>query len=285
MDYYSQPNNNENQRNSVNTRGTMYKDINCKFPMALEIGFSDDLITLTFTPPLPDQERVKGQKLFDYKNQIRSGMSRIKAHELYVAYNSFIVPALREGQGKFVGVRLASGKHVIGVDTGVDLFKDGNTHPCLILIRNVKEDGKSDDVLVYEFNKTELLVDYNPSTGVTKETKVLDSEFDLFMQDLESARDGSSKAYIHAARQVDNRYKTLLTDYLKGIAQKVGAPIPSSNGNSYNGGSNPYRGANIFDTGEGATGDDEGLPFDDMPKPAPSATISDMEQLAAELGM
>ena len=84
MDYYNQSNNDNKDRNSITTRGSSYKDINCKFPMALEMGYSDDLITIPFTPPLPDQERVKGQKLFDYKNQIKPGMSSLKAHELYI---------------------------------------------------------------------------------------------------------------------------------------------------------------------------------------------------------
>lgn len=281
MDYYGQSNNENKDRNSVQTRGTTYRDINCKFPMALEIGYSDDLITLTFTPPLPDQERVKGQKLFDYKNQIKSGMSRLKAHELYIAYNQYIKPALEKTEGKFAGIRIASGKHVIGIDTGVDLFKDGTAHPCLILIRNVSEAGTSTDVIVYEFNRSEVLLDYNPSTGKISETALIDAEFDAFMEDLESARDASSKAYIHAARQVDNRHKSILTKYLDAIAKKVGAPVPT--GNNYGGGSSSYSGANIFTS-------DEELPFDNnttssMPEPAPSATINDMDQLAAELGM
>lgn len=282
MDYYNQQNNDNKDRSAIQTRGAQFKDINCKFPMALELGYSDDLITLTFTPPLPDQERVKGQKLFDYKNQIKSGMSRLKAHELYMAYEKIIKPALEKNEGKFVGIKIASGKHVIGIDTGVDLFKDGTPHPCFILIRNISDSMTSSDVIVYEFNRSEMLIDYNPSSGTVKETALLDAEFDTFMQDLESARDASSKAYIHAARQVDNRHKSTLVEYLKGIATKVGAPIPA--GNTYSGGSSSsYGGANIFSSG----GSDDELPFgnESMPEPAPSATISDMDQLAAELGM
>lgn len=281
MDYYGQSNNENKDRNSVQTRGTTYRDINCKFPMALEIGYSDDLITLTFTPPLPDQERVKGQKLFDYKNQIKSGMSRLKAHDLYTAYNLFIKPALEKTEGKFAGVWIAGGKHVIGIDTGVNLFKDGAVHPCLILIRNVSEARTSADVIVYEFNRSEVLLDYNPTTGKISETALIDAEFDAFMEDLESARDASSKAYIHTARQVDNRYKSTLIKYLDAFAKKAGVPVPT--GNNYGGGSSSYSRANIFNS-------DEELPFDDapassMPEPAPSATINDMDQLAAELGM
>lgn len=284
MEYYNQPNNSNNERQSVNTRGASYKNGMCKFPMALEVGYSDDLISLTFTPPLPDQDRVKGQRLFDYKNQIKTGMSRSKAHLLYMAYEEYFIPALKKNEGKFVGVRIASGKHVIGIDTGVDLFKDGTCHPCIILIRNVDESGVSNDVLLYEFNKEDVLIDYNPSTGKIAETAAIGAEFDEFMKNLEVFRAASSKAYVHANRQVNNRYRSMISDNIKSMMQKMG--LQSSSGNSYTGGgNNPYKGASIFDINDGATGSDEGLPFDNDSMPAPSATISDMDQLAAELGM
>ena len=282
---YSQQNNQTNDRQSVTTRGASYKNGMCQYPMALEVGYSDDLFTLTFTPPLPDQERVQGQRLFDYKNQIRTGMMRDKAHLLYRAYEKFIVPAMETVQPKFVGVKIASGKHVIGLDTGVGLFKDGTCHPCVILIRNVNPEGLSDDVLMYEFKKGDVIIDYNPATGKTSETVSLDGEFEEFVEDLKAFQYGSSKAFVHANRQVENRYKTIVTDHLKAIAQKAGVVVTGSYTNNNNSGTNPYKGQSIFDVNAGATGSDDGLPFDDNSMPAPSATISDMDQLAAELGM
>lgn len=276
MEYYNQNNgmNNNNERNqrTVQTRGINYKNSRCQYPAAVEVGYSDDLISLTFTPPLPDQDRVDGQRLFDYDHQIKTGMSRTKAYALSKAYKEIIVPALEANEGKFIGVYVAGGKNMIGIDTGVTLFNDGKAHPCLVLVRNIDpETHKSDDVLVYEFNRDSIVVGYNPSTGVVEQELPKNDELDMFMNDLTAITEALTKAYTHTNRVVDNAYKKNQTDYLKAIAAKVGAQV-QERGN--NGGG--YRQPNIFNNGNSNWG---------SPINPPTSTYNDMEQLAAELGM
>lgn len=264
MAYYSQPNNsNDDKKKKIMTNDVTLKNANCKFPIALEIKYSDDMLSLIFTPPLPEQERIQGQRLFDYNNQIWSGMSRPKAMELYDLYNEVIKPAIDNNEAKFAGIKLFSGKNVIGFDTGLNLFKDGTIHPCLVLIRNLDDDNKSTDVLVYEFNRSESVIDYNPTTGESKNLTT-HAELNMFINDLRSYCEAGSKAYIHAARQVDEYYKNVVLDYLKALSSKVGVAARSGSGQSASHIPSPY------DSDEGFMNipdfvdinEDDALPFD-----------------------
>lgn len=264
--------NTNRDRQAVTTRSMTLRNSYAKIPCALEITFYNDMVRLGFVPPLPEGQRGEN-KLYDYNNSVITFLSRAKCHELYLKYQACIKPAIEAKKQMFISVEVGDAKNHIGISTGVNNSTDGEAHPCLILIRGIDpQEKKSNDVILYEFRKGTVYEDYNPITGETAKIVQTDSELDMFMEDLETARAAVSKAYVHSSRVVDKAYKDMVLEAIRSIQDKLGIQQATGNGNrtggrSYNASGLGY--GSIFNQPQGEAAEEE--------------TVTDPDQLASLL--
>lgn len=267
-------NQNTNERNAkaVTTRDITYKNSVASIPCALEVTYYNEMVRLSFIPPLPESSRGE-KRLYDYDHPIITYLVRKKCQELFDAYKDVIIPALKNKEQKFVSVLVGETMNHIGISTGVSSSTDGECHPCIILVRGIDDNTKkSNDVILYEFVKGEYHVDYNPITGTEKEVIITDSELEMFMSDLQTFKEAMSKSYVHSSRLVDRSYKDMMADILKGVGEKMGIQNQTSYGgkgnSNYNASSLGF--GSIFNTSS--------------PDDATVNSISDASQLADALG-
>lgn len=222
-------NNNRDTRPSVRTRDIQFMNTRSAIQSALEVTFSDDMIRLTFTPPLPEAKRGE-KRFFDYDNQVYTALARVKVQELLNRYEEIIVPALEAKVNKTISVPVGT-VNQFGIGTGVGLVDDDEVHPYVFLIRDIdSETLTSNNVIAYVFGESESLEDYEPKTGEYKVRKVGHAEFDLFISDLREFKAASSKSYVHAARCVDRAYKDMISGNIEKLMEHSGIEIPREGG-------------------------------------------------------
>lgn len=226
--------NNNYEKKNITTRGQIFRNSRATIPCAMRVSFYDDMMRIGFIPPLPEDQRGE-KKLFDYNNEVITNISRKNCNLLYTQYQEKLLPAMQRKENKCVTVKVGESENHLGLSTGINLGTDGECHPALILIRNIsKETNKSQDIILYEFEKATVYEDYNPITGENGSVYTLDNEFDMFIRDLETFRAASSKAYVHNDRVVDDAYKTMVSGLLKDIGAKVGVDLSKYTYNNRN---------------------------------------------------
>lgn len=257
--------NNDNTANT-NTRSISVTNGFAKIPSALKVTFWNDSVKLEFSPELPESKKTETRR-YDYDNSWITCITRLKCNELFCQYEEFIKPALKKKEQKSVSIPI-SGVNLLSIDTGVDLYNDGEVHPYIELIKNVDpETLKASSSIMYEFNHGEVIEDYDKDSGSFSKRTITTNEFDTFMRDLNGFREASSKSYVHAARCVDRAYKDSISNGLKKIGERVGADL--SFGNSYSRDGMGH--GSIFDRNHGGTGND-------APKQQYS-TLDDLDEL------
>lgn len=268
---------NNRDRKDIRTNGYTLRNVHAIKPTAMKIMFYNDMLRLSFIPPLPEDRRGDN-KYFDYGNEIITNISRKNCNLLLKMYEESIKPAIDEGKQIFKSVEIGENKNHIGLSSGVSLGQDGKAHPYLILIRSIDPNTKtSNDVILYEFEKATVYTDYNPITGEHATVEEVNNELDMFIKDLDTFRAASSKAYVHAARVVDDAYKTMMSGLAKDTATKVGVDISQytwtsgQRGNSASG----YGYGSIFNSGGS---NDDPLPFDNESNTRQVSSMDDMEQ-------
>ena len=238
-----------NNKVNITTRNMSFTNGFSKIPSALEVTYWNDMVKLAFSPELPETKRTETRR-YDYDNQWITCISRAKCNELYRLYEEIIKPAMNSKEQKRVSVPIA-GVNLLSIDTGVELYNDGVVHPYIELTKNIDpETLKSDTSIMYEFAHGEYILDHNPKSGEFSERIVTENECDLFMKDLISFREASSKTFVHAARCVDRSYKDSISNSLKKIGEKVGADLSFMNTYSRNGMGH----GSIFDKANGSNG-------------------------------
>lgn len=217
--------------NSVTTRSSSSANGNAKIPSALKVSFWDDMVKLEFCPELPESQKTETRR-YDYDNTWITCITRVKCNELFEAYENVIVPAIKENRQDDVSIPIA-GVNLLSINTGVDLYNDGEAHPYIELIKNVDPQTlKSSSSIMYEFVRGEYIHGYNKDTGTFGQRVLTNNELKVFMKDLNTFREASTKSYVHAARCVDKSYKDMISNSLKQIGSQVGADL--SMNNTYN---------------------------------------------------
>ena len=271
MAYENVNNNGQNQKRSVNTRGTSYYNSNQATPCCLTVAYWDNMVKLNFAPMLPESQQTVSRK-YDHDNEVFSAMTRIKAQTLYTKYNELIVPALQEAKDEAISVTVG-GVNQIQIATNVDA--EGIPHPCVRLIKDIGEDLKADknNIFEYDFNTTEIVYGYDPENGTFTKREFIFSELELFMRDLNSAVEASSNAYVHTDRVV-TKYMTDRTDSkLNQIGAKLGLQLDSNPRFTTGRGGQ----GSIFDTAQNNTQSAGGYEV-------PTNSVGSIEELNAVIG-
>lgn len=262
MAYNNNDNNtNANEKTNVNTRGASFKNSNSKKPSALIVTYWNDMVKLEFAPELPENEQTENRK-YDYKHTVSTCLTRAKCNELVNAYKNIIVPAIKACENKKVSVPIAN---VNQLQIDVNLV-DNEPHPVLKLIQNINADNlqaTENNIIYYEFNTGEYILNYEPTNGTFSERVITHNEIDLFMSDLENVKNAGSNAYIHTDRCVNKYWKDSIDTKLNRIGEANGLSLSFK----------PQYGNN----GKGGNGSI----FDNKPSnnDAPTQSIESMEEL------
>jgi hypothetical protein len=195
--------------------------MNAPIPTSLGWDFQDDMLKLIFTPELPDNEQTEKRR-YDYDHSWITCVSRPKCIDLYNQVNEKVRPAMANKEPKFVSVPVAT-INQIGIGTMQD--EKLGTIAYLKLVRNISQDLKSKEQIVYVFRKGEVIVDYDNENGKYDTRELTDNEFELFLSDMKNFVDAGSNAYNHANRVVDRTYKEMISGDIRAIGAKVGATV------------------------------------------------------------
>ena len=252
-----------NDKKSINTSGMTTRNPNAEVPSALSVVYWDDMVKVSFAPELPHSQQTENRR-YDYENSVFTTLSRNKCNELYNQYKEIIIPAIKSGENKAISVPIA-GVHQFMIGTGVG--EDGVPHPFVALIKNIDAStlqAETKNIIKYEFNRGEYILNYDPKTGKYDDRVFTYNELDLFMQDLNSFREGSSNAYVHTDRVVNKYYKDTVNSKLDRIGEKMGLDLAYKPryGNGGNGGQ-----GSIFDKPKNTTPE------------GGSTTVNSMEEL------
>ena len=224
MAYNNDSNNsNSNEKTNVNTRGASFKNSTSEKPCALLVTYWNDMVRLEFAPELPENEQTENRK-YDYKHTVSTCLTRAKCNELVNGYKNIIVPAIKVCEDKKISVPIAQ-VNQLQLDINI---KDGEPHPVIKLIQNINADNlhaAQDNIIYYEFNRGEFILNYDPEKGTFSERVVTYNELDLFMSDLENAKNAGSNAYIHTDRCVNKYWKDNIDTKLNRIGEANGLSL------------------------------------------------------------
>lgn len=251
----------DNQKPQVQTRG--YQGYNTVVPKntTLEWSFQGEMLKLVFSEELSEAEQTEHRK-YDYNNSWITCIARQKCNDLIWACKQ----QLKSDKTKWFESVPVANVNQFGI--GLHTDENGKKSYYARLIRNIDpETLKSDLVVDYFFGSGEIISGYNPITGEFEQRLTpADSEFMLFMSDMECFVHAMSKAFNHANRVVDKTYKDIISGDIRAIGKKLGAELVSKDAAERNG--VKYGQPSLFDgaakpaeTETIQSLDDIGLPF------------------------
>ena len=259
-------NNDTKKQNNVNTKGASFKNVSADKPCALIITYWNDMVKLEFAPELPENEQTENRK-YDYEHTVSTCVTRAKCNELVNGYKNVIVPAIKACEDKAISVPIAQ-VNQLQISTNI---KNGEPFPVIKLIQDINPDNlqaSENNIIYYEFNRGEYILNYDPEKGTFTERVVTNNELELFMSDLENVTDAGSNAYIHTDRCVNKYWKDNIDTKLNRIGEANGLNLSfkPQYGNTGRGGN-----GSIFDNKTGNADAD-------------TQTINSMEELDKALG-
>lgn len=253
---------NNNEQKTVNTRGYQTSNGNAIKASAMEWSYQGDMLKILITPELPENEQSEKRR-YDYDHSWITCIPRLKCLDLYKQMETKVKECMEKKEDVFVSVPLAE---VNQFGFGVKFDENGKPTAYAKLIRNINpENLTSQDEIVYEFKKGEVIVNYDNTTGNFGGRELNETELELFINDLHCFVQASSKAFTHANRVVDKYHKDTVMGAITSIANKVGAEVSTYNSASRAGAR--YGGASLFDN---------------TSSPAPTETITSLEELGLD---
>lgn len=250
---------NNTERQSVTTKCFHTSNAQAIKATAFSWDFQAEMLKLTINPELPENEQTEKRR-YDYDHGWITCISRVKCIGLLKCYYMTLEKCIKEGTEKFISVPVAE-VNQFGIGVRLDPEKEVVTYAKLI--RNINpSDLTSQDEIIYEFRKGEIIEDYDNKTGKFGRRNVTDDEFSLFIEDLKSFVMASSKAFNHANRVVDKTYKDMISNDIRSIGKKVGAEMTTFGGGQRGGAQ--YGQSSLFDNSS---------------KPAQTETIQSLDEL------
>lgn len=214
--------NNSQQIPQVSTRGYHTSNGDAVKATAFEWSYQGEMLKLVTSEELPENEQTEKRR-YDYDHSWITCITRLKCLDLIEQIKKLVLPAIDSKTNKFVSVTVG-GVNQFGV--GVR-FDENDKCTCYTkLVRNLDTDKlTSNEEICYEFKKGEVIIDYDNETGKFSDRVQSETEFYLFIRDMENFVNASSKAYNHANRVVDKTYKDMVVSDIRAIGSKVGAAI------------------------------------------------------------
>lgn len=247
-------NQNNGERKSTNTRSaTLVNTKTIMTPVLLETSFWDDMMKLVFYPEFPESQRTENRR-YDRDHGTITCISRDKCNELANIYEEELKPKLKNKteakEDVFYSVTVAD---VNQIGIGLKVGEDGEYHGYISLIKGINPETLiCNNITEFEFPRGEYIVNYNPKDGSFGARVITNNGLDVFCHDLEDFRKASGKAYIHAARCVDRKYKDMIAEGLAALEEKILGKALSSSGTGNSRYGKPSQGS-LFDRDGGAS--------------------------------
>ena len=196
--FFGRNNNNNGTINTNTTFLTMYSDVS-----SLTISGWNDMIALRFLPAVGKD--ANGLTQYDKDKKVSTSLKPNNACALLKKIEKKVIPAYESGaKAKAVTVKTKSKEGLNTITLSYKLDEDGKPKFTLIFAGKVNENGIADpaNIIMYPFNTTETLEDYDPTTGGgTEDTE--ESEFFNFVEILKHRIDILGLNH-HAAKHGNN---------------------------------------------------------------------------------
>lgn len=227
---FSTQNNSKDNKFDVNTRGITFYNKDGFDPSALSLGFwNDSLISIKINPALP-KEKQTSTRVYDYEKSISTAIPSTSAKLLSNAIKTKILPAIEANEDHSVGIQIG-GDNLIVVGTGKRITNE--IRPYFAIHKALNPASKKPEMSAYyEFNKSQIIENYNEENGDYTLSVNHHSELMTFLSFLDAAVDALSKADVHAMRVVMRAFNEKLMNNITAIGVKVGADIQTSQNNS-----------------------------------------------------
>lgn len=251
---------NDNKKH-VNTYGPTYRQPQEGKACAMTIVYWNDMIRLQFAPELPKNLQTQSRR-YDYDSGITTTITRTKAKMFYKAYQETFLHCLQNNEPKKIGITIAN-VNQLQLDTNI---VDGEACPVLRFIPNISESdrtAKEEGIMCYEFNRGEIIEDYNWTDGNFKDILTPHFELELFMEDFNNFSQAFSMAYVHADRTVNNGATEAIMNKLNRIGEANGLDMTSR----------PQWSAGNGGKGSIFTKNDDTLPFGDGPSTQQNSSV------------
>lgn len=226
MAWSTQNNSKDNNDRNVNTRGITLYNKNGFDPSALSIGFwNESFLSLKINPALEKSQQTQ-TKVFDYEKTVSTALTVQLMQLMSHAIKTYIYPAIEAGEDKSVGLQVG-GDSLVVVSTGKRMT--GEIRPCIGIHKGLDPQTKKPEMSIfYEFNKSQIIEDFNEENGAYNIISNINSELELFVNILDASIAALSKGNVHAMRSVMKFYNDKLMNTTLAIANKVGAPVPQT---------------------------------------------------------
>lgn len=219
MSYSTQNNAKDNDR-SVNTRGIALYNKNGFDPSSLSIGFwNDSFVSLKINPALEPSKQTQS-RVFDYDKTVSTALGIPAIQLLSHAIKTKIFKAIEDGEERSVGIQVG-GDSLVTVGTGKRLT--GEIRPYIAIHKSLNPQTKRPEMSIYyEFNKGQIIEDFNEETGAYSLDGGINSELMLFVNILDASVAALSKGDAHALRTVMRAYNDKLMNTTLAIGSKMG---------------------------------------------------------------
>lgn len=220
--------NNSKERESVNTRGVVFKNKDGYDPSALTIAYWDGLMSLKFNPALEPSKQTE-TAVYDYEKTISTAFNVEKIAFLLKRIKTVIIPAIEANEDKSIGMNVG-GNSLISIGTGKSLT--GEIRPFIALHKSLDPTTKKAEMgILYEFRRNQSIDDYNPKTGEYSLVEGVHSELDAFITILQASIFALTNAFSHADRFVNKYFNDKQWNLLNDMAEKIGCPSQRNTGN------------------------------------------------------
>lgn len=204
---YTTANNNKEQV-SVNTRFMQFMNSEASVPSTMQLSYWNDMLSIKINPALPPEKRTQNS-FYNYEEGITTALTVEKVLTLVNEIKREIIPAIKAGENKVIGIPIAGGTSLLTVSTGVKRF--GEVRPFVTIFKNLNpETKKPEQQLSYEFINGLVVNDYDENTG-TFTTDSVHSDLLLFISCLENAITGLTSSVAHSNRYHDRFFRNSIS--------------------------------------------------------------------------
>lgn len=204
---YTSANNNKEQVN-INTRFMQFMNAEAETPSTMQLSYWNDMLSIKINPALPPEKRTQNS-FYNYEEGITTALTVEKVLTLVNEIKREIIPAIKAGTNRVIGIPIAGGTSLLTVSTGVKRF--GEVRPFVTIFKNLNPETKRpEQQLSYEFINGLVVNDYDETTG-SFTTDSVQSDLLLFVTCLENSIIGLTSSVAHSNRYHDRFFRNSIS--------------------------------------------------------------------------
>jgi hypothetical protein len=216
-------NNNKAKKNTVSTKGPVFRYRYGDTPSALTISYFDTMLSMTINPPLPEGKRTTEQ-FYDYDKdtKVYIGTSRAKA----LAKKCKKVITQYEETGTFVSQSIPHKDGLIQIIHGSEFTSDKNsTNIVIVFYEGLDDDKRGGTMVAHEFPSEMSILGYKNETGKYSGKEYVCAEFEQFADALDNFSQDMGMTMMHATKEESKYVTTTQMKMLGAACAKLGIDI------------------------------------------------------------